>query len=193
MAAKQTRAKKTKGSSSSRGRTTTIPVSFDPRGRLSLILFAFMALACVLVLRLVWLSLVDGPANAEKAEATRTISVELPAKRGTIYDRNGVVLATSVDALTIYCNPFEIKDAAGVSAQLAAILGGKSTDYIDALSTPDTSFAYVYRKADIDKAEAVKNLEIEGIYTIDDSKRVYPCGQTAGQVVGICDVDGNGL
>lgn len=193
MAARQTRAKKSKGSSSSRGRSTTIPASFDPRGRLSFILLAFLFIAAVLALRLVWLTIIAGPGNAEKAQATRTISIELPAKRGTIYDRNGVVLATSVDAMTIYCNPFEVTDVAGESAQLAAILGGNSTDYIDVLSTPDTSFAYVYRKAEMDLAEKVKALELDGIYMLEDSKRVYPSGRTGGQVVGICDVDGNGL
>ncbi|MBQ9021357.1 MAG: penicillin-binding protein 2 [Eggerthellaceae bacterium] len=147
----------------------------------------------MLGVRLVWLTLVAGPANAEKAAVTRMLSIELPAKRGTIYDRNGVVLATSVDAVTVYCNPFEVTDPTGESAQLAAILGGASTDYVDVLQTPDTTFAYVYRKADIEVAEKLEALELDGIYMLDDSKRVYPCGTIAGQVVGICDVDGNGL
>ena len=193
MAAKQTRAKKTKGSSSSRGRSLTIPVSFDPRGRLSAILFLFMLAACVLAFRLVWLTLVAGPDNAEKAQNTRTAEIVLHAKRGTIYDRNGVVLATSVDAKTIYCNPFEVSDPAGESAQLAAVLGGKSNDYTDVLSTPDTTFAYVQRQVDTELAQQIEALELDGIYFLDDPKRVYPCKQTAGQVVGICDVDGNGL
>lgn len=193
MAVKQTRASKGKGSKSSRSRTTTIPTTFNPSGRLSLAFFVFLAIAAVLIVRLVWLSLIAGPTNAEKAVDTRTVSIELPARRGTIYDCNGVILATSVDASTIYCNPYEVTDAAGESAQLAAILGGSSTDYIDVLSTPDTSFAYIYRKVDIEKGKDIEDLGLDGIYILEDSKRVYPVGQTAGQVIGICDVDGNGL
>lgn len=193
MAARQTPARKGTGSKSSRSATKTLPTTFNPNARLSLIFFIFVAIALMLVARLVWLSVIAGPANAEKAENTRTVLIDLPARRGTIYDRNGVVLATSVDAATIYCNPFEVSDVAGESAQLAAVLGGQSTDYIDVLSTPDTSFAYVYRKADVEVGQAVEDLGLDGIYVLEDSKRVYPVGQTAGQVIGICDVDGNGL
>lgn len=72
-------------------------------------------------------------------------------------------------------------------------MGGDKSDYQDALDTPDTSFAYIYQKADVDVAQKVKDLDLPGIYFLEDTKRVYPCGQTAGQVVGVCDVDGNGL
>lgn len=174
-------------------RTTTQPTSFNPNVRLSAILGIFALAALIIVGRLVYLTLIVGPENATKAEDTRTITVDLPAKRGTIYDRNGIVLAKDIDAATIYCNPYEVTDAAAESAQLASVLGGDSTDYIEVLSTPDTSFAYIYRKADQAQGEKIEALGLDGIYILEDSKRVYPCGQTAGQVVGICDVDGNGL
>ncbi|MBQ9067840.1 MAG: penicillin-binding protein 2 [Eggerthellaceae bacterium] len=195
MAARGARSRSGKGGGEgrTRSRATTVPTSFDPGARLNLLFGIFALLAVVIAGRLVFLTLVVGPENAEKAADTRTISVELPARRGTIYDRNGIVLAKDVDASTIYCNPYEVTDVNGTSAQLAAILGGESTSYIEPLSTPDTSFAYIFRKADKDLGDKIEALGLEGIYTIDDSKRVYPCGQTAGQVVGICDVDGQGL
>lgn len=195
MAAKSTRSRSrsSRTGKTARSSTTTVPTSFNPAGRLSVAFVLFAVAALVIAGRLVYLTLIAGPENAQKAEATRTISIEMPARRGTIYDRNGIVLAKDVDAATIYCNPYEVTDPVGESAQLAAILGGESTDYIDALSTPDTGFAYVYRKADADKGDKVNELGLDGIYTHSDSKRVYPCGQTAGQVVGICDVDGKGL
>ncbi|MBO4365123.1 MAG: penicillin-binding protein 2 [Eggerthellaceae bacterium] len=160
---------------------------------MGVIMVAFFLLAAIILVRLVFLTVIVGPENAEKAQDSRTIYVDVTAKRGTIYDRNGTVLACSVDAKTIYCNPYEVKDPAGTAVQLAAILGGDKSDYQDALSTPDTSFAYVYQKADLDVAERVEDLALPGIYLLDDSKRTYPCGQTGGQVIGVCDVDGNGL
>ncbi len=182
-----------RGSKPLRSRVAAVPTESVNPARISFIVFMFMILAAVILVRLVYLTAIVGPENAEKAQDSRTIYVDQPAKRGTIYDRNGTVLAASVDAKTIYCNPYEVKDVKGTATQLAAILGGKSSDYEEALQMEDTSFAYVYQKADIDLAQRVADLEMAGIYQLDDSKRVYPCGQTAGQVVGVCDVDGNGL
>lgn len=143
--------------------------------------------------RLVYLSLIVGPTNAQQAAETRTVSAQLTAKRGTIYDRNGTVLATSVDATTVYCNPAEVTDANGEAQTIAAVLGGSASDYISKLTSSDTTFAYLQRKADVDTASQLKDKNLDGVYFLEDTKRVYPNGQTAGQVVGMCDVDGNGL
>lgn len=172
---------------------TAVPTSTDPSARISFVVIAFVALAAVVGLRLVYLSLVVGPANAQKAQATRMVTIDEPARRGTIYDRNGTVLATSIDATTVYCNPYEVTDAQAESAVIAQVLGGDPSDYIDALKTSGTSFAYLYRKADLDAASTLKDKGLAGIYFLSDSKRVYPYNQTAGQVVGMVDVDGNGL
>ena len=153
----------------------------------------FVLLALVLAGRLVFLTLVEGPQNAQEAAKSRTVSVVAEAKRGTIYDRNGNILATSVDATTIYCNPYEVDDASWEASQIAGVLGGQASDYEEALTSSNTSFAYVERKADVGDAQKIKELGLDGIYFLSDTKRVYPCGQTAGQVVGLCDSDGNGI
>ena len=143
-------------------------------GRTAIILLVFLVIALIFVVRLVDLHIVKHGEYTQDAELSRTVDVELSPKRGTIYDRNGNVLATDVEASTIYCNPNEIKDPEGVSAQLAAILGGDKGDYVTALSRPDTSFSYIERKADLDKADKVRALEIPGIYFLSDTKREYP-------------------
>lgn len=183
-----------RGSSNSRrSRVAPVPTEALNPERIKIVLLVFALLAGAILLRLFFLTVIVGPENAAKAEATRTISVDMPAKRGTIYDRNGRVLASSIDAKTIYCNPYEVKDSSDTAAQLAAILGGKKADYLEALTAKDTSFAYVFQKADLEAAAKVEKLDLPGIYFLDDSKRVYPFGSTGGQVIGVCDVDGNGL
>ena len=162
-------------------------------GRTAIILLVFLVIALIFVVRLVDLHIVKHGEYTQDAELSRTVDVELSPKRGTIYDRNGNVLATDVEASTIYCNPNEIKDPEGVSAQLAAILGGDKGDYVTALSRPDTSFSYIERKADLDKADKVRALEIPGIYFLSDTKREYPYGEVGGQIIGLVDIDGNGL
>ncbi len=148
--------------------------------------------ALFIVARLVYLQVIVAQDYSEQAAASRTLSLDLSARRGTIYDRNGKVLASDVQAKTIYCNPKEISDVSDTAEKLADTLGGDASLYEGALQTQDTTFAYVKRKVDLDKAEALEDLGLDGIYFLDDMKRVYPYGKVAGQILGLVDVDGNG-
>ena len=65
------------------------------------------------------------------------------------------------------------------------MLGGDASIYEGALSTENTTFAYVKRKVDQDKGEEVQGLGLDGIYFLDDMKRVYPYGSIAGQILGL--------
>lgn len=179
---------------SSAGRLSSVPTpQLDPNKRIWIMALIFAGMALLVVLKMGWLTIVQGSEYAQAARDSRLASIDVPARRGTIYDRNGSVLATSVNATTVYCNPNEVTDVKGEAAQIAAILGGNQADYIDALGSKETSFAYVVRKADPDAADTLKALNLDGLYYLNDSKRVYPKGQIAGQVVGMCDIDGNGL
>lgn len=160
--------------------------------RLAFLFASFLLIALAWVGRLVYLQVFMADEYSDAAAASRTLSIDIPARRGTIYDRNGNVLATSVEAATIYANPKEISDAPATAAALAEVLGGESDDYVDYL-VQDTTFVYVKRQADTDKADALRAKDLDGIYFIEDTKRVYPYGKTAGQIVGLVDVDGNGL
>ena len=162
---------------------------------LDLIWYVLVGFLCVVGLRLFWLQVVQAKDLAAAAEATHTIYPTLHAKRGTIYDRNGNVLAMSVDCSTIYCNPKDVHDPAGLAKVLADYLGGEPSDYIGSL-TADTTFVYIGRQIDQDVADALRaELEergLTGIYYLDDTKRVYPYGDVAGQLIGLVNVDGEG-
>ena len=150
----------------------------------------------VVVGKLVWYQVICSSSLKEEAEASRTNVITIQAKRGTIYDRNGNVLAMSEDCKDIYCNPQEVNDPEGTAEIIAEQLGGDASDYVDSL-TDDTTFSYVSRKVDVDDAEAIEaSLEdagCEGVYYLDDTKRVYPYGSTGGQVLGLVGTDGDGL
>lgn len=160
--------------------------------RLKLLAAPFAVFALLFVVRLVYLQVIAAPDYREAAASSRTISIDIPAKRGTIYDRNGNVLATSVDATTIYANPKEIKDRAHAARALAEVLGGDAASYEELLDR-DGTFVYVKRKADVEAADALRQKGIDGIYYIEDTKRVYPYGTTAGQVLGYVSVDDAGV
>ncbi len=165
-------------------------------GRLQ-VLFALICLVFVAIaLRLVYYQVIRGPQLTVEAENRRSNRIELVARRGTIYDRNGNVLAMSEDCRTIYCNPKEISEPYLTAEILAEHLGGTSSDYVDNL-TADTTFSYVARKASLEEADAIKSdlldKDLPGIYYLQDSRRVYPYGAVGSQVLGIVGIDGDGL
>jgi cell division protein FtsI (penicillin-binding protein 3) len=163
-----------------------------------IVLLICLAIVVWILLRLIWVGVINANTYSAQAEETRTITVETTAKRGTIYDRNGIVLAASVDATTIYCNPTEIEDADYVAGVLVEVLGGAKDDYTSALRTANTTFAYIKRQGDVDTAKTLKEKvsndeKLTGIYFLSDTKRQYPNGQVGGQIIGMCDPDGNGV
>lgn len=169
----------------------------------------------VLVARLLWLQIIEYPNQTNKADLQHNYSVEILAKRGTIYDRNGNVLATSVECQTIYCNPNAITpytensddDATTIAegrskaeqqaAQiLADELGGDLATYQDILNT-DTTYYVIQKRVDDDVADELMDklaeAGINGIYSLDEVKRVYPYGSVAGQLIGFVGDDGDAL
>lgn len=177
--------------------SSSIAHSLDPseaRGRMYVVLIFFAIIAVIIAGRLIWLQVIDAQNILNSDESGRTVSVEVQPRRGTIYDRNGVVLATTVDALNVYCHP-HVVDSGRVdelAKALADTFGGEEQDYKDKI-TQDTNFVYLYRAAEVDAAEAIRSLDIEGVGFEETSKRVYPCGSVASQVIGITNTDGDAV
>lgn len=161
------------------------------------VVYVALAIMCVLVVgKLVWLQVIDAPNLAAKAEANRTNVITLRAKRGTIYDRNGNVLAISVDCRDYFCNAQEVNDSTVAANILAAHLHSSRADILKNLMSDET-FVYLERQVDEHEGQKIDaELEaagIRGIYHHVSSKRDYPYGAVAGQVLGAVGVDGEGL
>ena len=107
----------------------------------------FLGALGVVSARLAWLQLIDGPSLASAAESQRTNTATLHAKRGTIYDRNGNILAMSVECETRYRQPSGGHQPSGVADLLVEHLGGEKSSYMELL-TKDTTFVYVEQKVD---------------------------------------------
>ena len=156
----------------------------------------FTILLGAVAARLAWLQGIDSGRLKSMAESQRTNVVTLHAKRGTIYDRNGNILAMSEECQTVYANPKAVSDPSGVSDILVKHLGGEKQDYMELL-TADTTFVYIERQVDEDTAEELRHdlleAELDGVYFLTDTKRVYPYGKVGAQIVGYVGTDGNGL
>ena len=152
-------------------------------------------MACLLSVvagRLVWIQAVEARELSARAQKQRLRDMTLSPHRGAIYDREGEKLAVTVPAKTIYAVPSLIKDATGTASALAQALGGDAADYVKKLQRKG-SFSYIARKVELARAEAVAKLDISGIGLIDDSRRTYPSGTLACQVLGFVGNDDEGL
>jgi cell division protein FtsI (penicillin-binding protein 3) len=151
-------------------------------------LLAFAAIA----VRLVWIQVVVAPAYSAKATAQRFRDVELPPRRGTIYDREGEPLAVSVEARTVFASPNLITDTTATAKALAGALGGSAKEYQRKLEK-DSGFEYIARKVDLDRAVELEKLQLRGIGFLDDYRRLYPSGELGCHVLGFVGVDATGL
>lgn len=161
--------------------------------RVLIVLAIFAAVLLIIIARLFFLQIVAASDLSKEAIESRTISYKVSPKRGTIYDRNGNVLAYSKDAKNVYANPSEIEDVKSTANTLAKILGGQIEDYVDKIDNQKLKFSYIKRRVDVEVADLIKAENLKGIYFEQDQKREYPYGRVAGQIIGCIDIDGNGL
>jgi cell division protein FtsI (penicillin-binding protein 3) len=157
------------------------------------LLFAGFLLCFLLVFgRAFWLQGVQGAELASEASYQQTEVVTIPGLRGSVLDRHGKPLAASEDAATIFATPYQVKHPRQTADRLAAILGEDSDDVLASL-TEDSGFSYVAKKVDMPAAARIERLELPGIGQLPDSRRTYPQGTMAGQVIGVVGDEGQGL
>ena len=119
-------------------------------------------------------------------------TLELPANRGRILDRNGLILASSVPAPSIWAIPEDVDQSSPKIAQLAKLLGLPLADLERKLGEDDKTFVWLKRQVDEGVATQVAALGIKGIYQRKEYKRQYPEGEAAAHVVGFTNVEDHG-
>ena len=157
--------------------------------------------ALVLVLALVLFKvgvLQTSEGQALRVEGTRqwTRSRDVPADRGTIFDRNGEELAMSVAANSISINPKLIDDPEGTAAILTNVLGlseEQRQELVAAMVAKETGFMYVARQVDEAVGEQIAALGLAASTSTAESKRILPGGDTGRSVIGRTDIDGVGI
>jgi len=161
--------------------------------RVGLLFAAAVVFLGLVLVRAVWVQGVTGGTLSAEAQSQQVQTVEVPGSRGTIYDRTGRELAVSEDAATIYATPYQVSDPAATAHKLGKALDMDQDDILKAISDRESGFAYVARKVDLVDAEKVKQLDLAGIGMLPDSRRIYPQGELAGQVIGTTGIDNQGL
>ena len=156
----------------------------------SQLIVATIALAFAgLAVRAAYVQVIDNAFFKRQGEVRFARTLELPANRGRILDRNGLLLATSVPAPSIWANPEDMERDPEKLRQLARLLGMMPADLEKKLANEDKTFVWLKRQLDESVAKEILALDIKGVYTIKEYKRLYPEGEAAAHVVGFTNVE----
>ncbi|MFX4261410.1 stage V sporulation protein D [Pelotomaculum propionicicum] len=162
------------------------------RKRITWVLIIAVVVFSGLILRLGWLQLVEGDRLRDEALEVRMRDVPVEAKRGTIYDRNGNELVTSVSVDSAYAFPPQIEDKRGAADKIALALGMDNEEVYKKL-TDNVGFVWLKRRIDFDSAQRLKSLEINGVELVEESRRFYHQESLAAHVLGFSGDDNQGL
>ncbi len=177
-----------------------MPISLSNKKKMRNGLFMVLVIFTLLTTRLCYIQFVWGTELSEKAGTQQSQSRTITAKRGTIYDSTGkYILAESSSVEAISVNPTLIyeKDKEKVARSLSEIF---ELDYDKVLKkvSKRSSIETIVKKVDKEHADKLRvwmeeNNISTGINIDEDSKRYYPYGSVAAQIIGFCGSDNQGL
>jgi cell division protein FtsI (penicillin-binding protein 3) len=163
-----------------------------PVWRSRVVLFSLFAAFFALVGRALWLQGISTEFLQKQGESRYARTLELPATRGKITDRNGQVLASSVPVKAIWAIPDDVLQAPQDKLrQLAKLLEMSDAELHKKLDS-DRNFVYLKRQVEQDSADKIVKLGIAGIETRKEYKRFYPEGEVMAHVVGFTNVEDAG-
>lgn len=152
------------------------------------IAFAFIGLAG----RAAWVQVFGNDFYRKQGEVRFARTLELPANRGRIFDRNGLLLATSVPAPSIWAIPEDVERDKRKLTRLAQLLQMSVGDLMAKLDDEDKTFVWLKRQVDESVAREIAALDLKGIYQRKEYRRRYPEGEAAAHVVGFTNVEDKG-
>lgn len=168
------------------------------RNRVILLFWLFTGMAGLLAGRLVELQYVEHDYYLKRANDQQLGEVELPALRGEIRDRNGVVLATSIARWSVAVNPDALHQSRGVE-EAVSLLAADTTlkeNELRSIIEQDGTFGWISRKVDDQVARDVRKAGIKGLFLLREpspGKRYYPKDRLAAPLLGTTGVDDQGL
>jgi cell division protein FtsI (penicillin-binding protein 3) len=146
----------------------------------------------VICLRLVYLQIFRYGDFQQRADHQQQRSINVSAKRGIIYDRQGRELAMSIQVDSAFAVPTEIPDLANTISLVTRITGGDARMVLADCRAHKT-FCWVARKGGAETIDRIRTLNLQGIHFQKESKRFYPKRELAAQVLGYVGTDDDGL
>jgi cell division protein FtsI (penicillin-binding protein 3) len=141
--------------------------------------------------RLVQIQVVDAAELAEAGLTQRLVTRDLAPQRGKIFDRNGELLALTVESQSLYAVPEQVEEPLWIAQQIGPLLGVDPETLMERL-TSDRDFVYLKRQVGPDLADQILGFELAGVYSHPEPSREYPAGVVASHITGFVDIDGVG-
>jgi len=145
-----------------------------------------------LVGRAAHVQVIDNDFFIRQGEVRFARTLSLPANRGRVLDRNGVLLASSVPAPSIWANPEDLERDPLKLRQLAKLLDMAPAELDAKLKNEEKTFVWLRRQMDESVVKEIRALNIKGVYDIKEYKRLYPEGEAAAHIVGFTNVEDKG-
>jgi cell division protein FtsI (penicillin-binding protein 3) len=187
----------------------SLDISKWVRLRIGIVALALLVFGLWIGGRFFYLQVIRGSELREEASREYQKFCPVLPVRGMIQDRNGTELAVSTRVASVVAHPNQIKHASRLSRQLAPVLGYNPRDLQEMLTrarpfvfvkrhlTPEREEAFRAWEAEQEKqaraARLTGHTDLDAIYLIPEAKRYYPQMALAGQVLGFCNIDGQGL
>jgi cell division protein FtsI/penicillin-binding protein 2 len=146
--------------------------------------------------RLVQLQIHQHDQLASRARNQQLSSIETAATRGQVLDRQGRELARSLDTESFYGDPSEIKNVDTTAGRISAITGQDRVDLVRRLNDAQAAnkkFIWIVRRVEMERANKLDALELDGVYSRREPKRYYPNDSLAAHVLGFVGTDEIGL
>jgi cell division protein FtsI (penicillin-binding protein 3) len=165
-----------------------------PSWRSRVVLFAMFVAFAALAARAVWLQGTSSQSQFLQEQGANRYqrTQELPAIRGKITDRNGQVLASSIPVRAIWASPDDLKNAPKDKFRALAGLLEMSEAELRKKLDSDRNLVYLKRQVEVETAEKIKALDLDGMDIRPEYKRFYPQGEVMTHLVGFTNVDDKG-
>lgn len=164
-----------------------------PVWRSRLVLFVLFLAFVSLIGRALYLQGISTEFLQKQGESRYARTLEMPATRGKITDRNGQVLASSVPVKAVWAIPDDVQSASKENLHALATLLAMTDAELNKKLDSDRGFVYLKRQVESDTASQIMKLGIRGVETRKEYKRFYPLGEVMAHVVGFTNVEDVGL
>ena len=174
--------------------SNNVAVNTKSFSRVKVVNFIALLLTSLIILRLVYMNTYNTLFLAKQMSSRIERTVKIIAMRGTITDRNGHPLAVSTPVAGIWVDPSELDNLSAEQVkQIASILRMPINDLNSKLNQKTKTFVYLKREVSPEQARKIKDLNIDGIYSIQEFKRYYPDGEITAHVIGFNNIDDKGI
>lgn len=162
--------------------------------RYMFVVFIMLVVGGFLSYRALSIQVLDNSFLKTQGKARHLRTIDLPAHRGMILDRNDEVLAISTPMATVWANPKEVPQDHPGLAKLASLIKLPLRDIKQQLEDKSgKSFVYLRRHINPNLKDDIRSLDIPGVSILREYRRYYPAGEVAAHVVGFTDTDDKGI